>query len=212
LLQGRLTLFKEWIGSHVITPSTHRTAPSTWQDVRARRRLPTVNSQLRCHDRYTALPRRRTTSNPGNHQRRRRGVSRRDTPGSLARAIHVIERTPKRDRRKHRLLGLRDRWRLGRHHGHPAGTRCRTDPSCLRLTRPSAPRYRLRIAHASPRPGHATHVDRHMGGRRMGNSLLSASRLRIGPAEQKTTLLQTYWTVPDRQIETSVVLADPPLR
>ena len=29
--------------------------------------------------------------------------------------------------------------------------------------------------------------------------------------EQKTTLLKTYWTVPDAQIETSVVLANPPL-
>ncbi len=29
--------------------------------------------------------------------------------------------------------------------------------------------------------------------------------------EQKTALLKTYWTIPDRQIETSVVLADPPL-
>jgi GNAT superfamily N-acetyltransferase len=28
--------------------------------------------------------------------------------------------------------------------------------------------------------------------------------------ERKTTLLKTYWTVPDRQIETSVVLANPP--
>jgi hypothetical protein len=27
--------------------------------------------------------------------------------------------------------------------------------------------------------------------------------------ERKTQLLQTYWTIPDRQIETSVVLADP---
>jgi GNAT superfamily N-acetyltransferase len=31
------------------------------------------------------------------------------------------------------------------------------------------------------------------------------------PNERKTTLLKTYWRVPDRQIETSVVLADPPL-
>jgi GNAT superfamily N-acetyltransferase len=30
--------------------------------------------------------------------------------------------------------------------------------------------------------------------------------------EQKTSLLKAYWTIPDRQIETSVVLADPPLR
>ena len=28
--------------------------------------------------------------------------------------------------------------------------------------------------------------------------------------ERKTTLLKTYWTIPDRQIETSVVLANPP--
>ena len=29
--------------------------------------------------------------------------------------------------------------------------------------------------------------------------------------EQKTMLLQTYWAIPERQIETSVVLAKPPL-
>lgn len=29
--------------------------------------------------------------------------------------------------------------------------------------------------------------------------------------ERKSALLQTYWTIPDRQIETSVVLAKPPL-
>jgi len=29
--------------------------------------------------------------------------------------------------------------------------------------------------------------------------------------ERKAALLQTYWTIPDRQIETSVVLANPPL-
>jgi GNAT superfamily N-acetyltransferase len=29
--------------------------------------------------------------------------------------------------------------------------------------------------------------------------------------ERKNTLLKTYWTIPDRQIETSVVLAHPPL-
>lgn len=28
--------------------------------------------------------------------------------------------------------------------------------------------------------------------------------------ERKTALLKAYWTIPDRQIETSVVLADPP--
>ena len=30
--------------------------------------------------------------------------------------------------------------------------------------------------------------------------------------EDKTRLLRTYWTIPDRQIETSVVLAHPPLK
>jgi GNAT superfamily N-acetyltransferase len=29
--------------------------------------------------------------------------------------------------------------------------------------------------------------------------------------EQKTALLKTYWTISERQIETSVVLANPPL-
>ena len=29
--------------------------------------------------------------------------------------------------------------------------------------------------------------------------------------ERKTALLQTYWSIPERQIETSVVLADPRL-
>ena len=28
--------------------------------------------------------------------------------------------------------------------------------------------------------------------------------------EQKTILLERYWNIPERQIETSVVLADPP--
>jgi GNAT superfamily N-acetyltransferase len=31
------------------------------------------------------------------------------------------------------------------------------------------------------------------------------------PPELKAELLKTYWTIPDRQIETSVVLASPPL-
>jgi GNAT superfamily N-acetyltransferase len=32
----------------------------------------------------------------------------------------------------------------------------------------------------------------------------------VAPA-RKTALLKTYWNIPDRQVETSVVLADPPL-
>ena len=30
-------------------------------------------------------------------------------------------------------------------------------------------------------------------------------------SRQTRTLLKTYWTIPDRQVETSVVLANPPL-
>ncbi len=33
----------------------------------------------------------------------------------------------------------------------------------------------------------------------------------LASAECKATLLKTYWTIPDRQIENSVVLANPPL-
>jgi GNAT superfamily N-acetyltransferase len=32
------------------------------------------------------------------------------------------------------------------------------------------------------------------------------------PPERSAALLRTYWTIPDRQVETSVVLARPPLR
>jgi hypothetical protein len=31
----------------------------------------------------------------------------------------------------------------------------------------------------------------------------------LGSHDRKTELLKTYWTIPDRQIETSVVLANP---
>ena len=33
----------------------------------------------------------------------------------------------------------------------------------------------------------------------------------LASPERKTALLKTYWTVPERQIATSVVLANPPL-
>lgn len=29
--------------------------------------------------------------------------------------------------------------------------------------------------------------------------------------ERRTALLRTYWTIPERQVETSVVLANPPM-
>ena len=34
----------------------------------------------------------------------------------------------------------------------------------------------------------------------------------VTPDERKTELLRTYWTIPERQIETSVVLTGPPAR
>ena len=34
---------------------------------------------------------------------------------------------------------------------------------------------------------------------------------RLAPRELTPALLRTYWTIPERQIETSVVLADPPI-
>jgi GNAT superfamily N-acetyltransferase len=36
-------------------------------------------------------------------------------------------------------------------------------------------------------------------------------RFELVSSERQTALLKTYWTEPDRQIETSVVLANPPL-
>ena len=39
--------------------------------------------------------------------------------------------------------------------------------------------------------------------------ILAATRLRIVTPEEKDRLLRTYWTVGERQIETSVVLAGP---
>ena len=37
------------------------------------------------------------------------------------------------------------------------------------------------------------------------------NRFELVSPEDKTALLKAYWTIPERQIETSVVLADPPL-
>jgi GNAT superfamily N-acetyltransferase len=61
---------------------------------------------------------------------------------------------------------------------------------------------------------------RGLSGRRMLVGTWAAAEWAIGfyrrhgfeltSPERKTALLKTYWAVPDRQIETSVVLADPP--
>jgi GNAT superfamily N-acetyltransferase len=84
------------------------------------------------------------------------------------------------------------------------------------------------IRHAYVLPSHQRHgvgatLLRHLRGlsrRRMMIGTWAAAEWAIGfyqrhgfelvPPHRKTTLLKTYWTVPDRQIETSVVLANPP--
>ena len=50
-----------------------------------------------------------------------------------------------------------------------------------------------------------------MGRRRLGDPLLSPHGFEPVSTELHAALLETYWTIPERQIETSVVLANPPL-
>ena len=47
---------------------------------------------------------------------------------------------------------------------------------------------------------------RHLGRRRLGGPLLRAARLPARDAEEKDRLLRRYWRIPERQVETSVVL------
>ena len=47
-----------------------------------------------------------------------------------------------------------------------------------------------------------------MGSRGMGHQVLSSAWVRDGPTGPGTRLLRRYWSVPERQIETSVVLAE----
>jgi hypothetical protein len=74
-----------------------------------------------------------------------------------------------------------------------------------------------------PRPLYAVEraTNRHRSGRRMLVGTWAAAEWAIDfyrrhgfeqvSPEQKNELLRIYWTVPDRQIETSVVLANPPI-
>jgi GNAT superfamily N-acetyltransferase len=85
------------------------------------------------------------------------------------------------------------------------------------------------IRHAYVRPGSQRHG---VGAELLGHlRALSSRRILVGTwaaaswairfyqrhgfqlvsPEQKNRLLRIYWTIPDRQVETSVVLADPPL-
>ena len=51
---------------------------------------------------------------------------------------------------------------------------------------------------------------RDVGGRVVGDPVLRAARLRAR-STIPPTLLRRYWSIPERQIETSVVLAKPPV-
>ncbi len=50
--------------------------------------------------------------------------------------------------------------------------------------------------------------DWHLGGRVVGDRVLSAERITVVPNEHKNSLLRKHWSIPARQVETSVVLAD----
>lgn len=54
----------------------------------------------------------------------------------------------------------------------------------------------------------AAWADAVMGGRFAGHRLISQNGFALVPEEEKEHLLHPYWTIPDRQIETSVVLGD----
>ena len=45
---------------------------------------------------------------------------------------------------------------------------------------------------------------RHVGGGQVGRALLRASRLRLVTPAEKDRLLRCYWSIPERQVETSV--------
>lgn len=85
------------------------------------------------------------------------------------------------------------------------------------------------IRHAYVDPGHQRHgiggsLLRHLRAATPGRMLVGTwadavwavgfyrrhGFVQVSP-EQRTRLLRTYWSIPERQVETSVVLADPPL-
>jgi hypothetical protein len=47
-----------------------------------------------------------------------------------------------------------------------------------------------------------------VGSRLLGHRILLPARFEVVPREQVPLLLRRYWSVPERQIETSVVLAE----
>ena len=71
----------------------------------------------------------------------------------------------------------------------------------------AAARHRRCAARVPPRSDRPTGAHRHLGGRSLGDPLLREAGVQLVSPEEKDRLLRTYWTVNERQIETSVVLA-----
>jgi hypothetical protein len=47
-----------------------------------------------------------------------------------------------------------------------------------------------------------------MEGRCLGNRFYVKNGFKLVPEDEKEVLLRKYWSIPERQVETSVVLAD----
>jgi len=62
-----------------------------------------------------------------------------------------------------------------------------------------------------PQPDGSTHAGRHLAAADWAIMFYLRHGFEQVSPERKTALLKTYWTIPDRQIDTSVVLANPPL-
>ncbi len=101
--------------------------------------------------------------------------------------------------------------RAGGHHGRPAGARRRPDPSRLCLTRqPGAGRRRALLEHLTRSATRRMLVGTWAAADRAISFYRRHGFEQVSP-ERTSALLKTYWAIPDRQIETSVVLANPPL-
>ena len=128
--------------------------------------------------------------------------------GLLEGPLHVARRAAARDQRCGSFLGLRGGLGAGRRHGHPRRHGRDAHPARLRPHRQAEPGHRREAA-----GGVAGHTARPV---LVGTWAAAEWAIRfyqrhgfqmVSPAE-KDRLLRKYWSIPDRQIETSVVLAD----
>ena len=79
---------------------------------------------------------------------------------------------------------------------------------CLCSSGPPASRRWRRTARTPSEFEQPTYAGWHMGECCLGDSINRRHGFELVPDQQKTPLLKTYWTVPKRQIEASVVLAN----